>query len=103
MIEFQYFSGCPHAKDSLQNLRRAMTEMGIAEDELQIIVVPGPEAAQRIKFQGSPTILFNGIDIYSGKKPEGFSYSCRVYELEGKGTGLIPKEFIRNKLEGFQY
>ena len=101
MIEFQYFSGCPHAKDSLQNLRRAMTEMGIAEDELQIIVVSGPEAAQKIKFQGSPTILFNGIDIYTGVTPQGYSYSCRVYEFDGRQTGVIPKEFIRAKLDRY--
>jgi len=63
MIEFQYFSGCPHAKDTLQNLRKVMTEMGIGKNELQIIIVPSPEAAQKIKFQGSPSIL-----VFSGDK-----------------------------------
>lgn len=102
MIEFQYFSGCPHAKDTLQNLREVMTEMGIGENDLHIIDVPSPEAAQKIKFQGSPTILVNGIDIYTGVQPEGFSYSCRVYEFDGKRSGVIPREFIRRKREGYK-
>jgi hypothetical protein len=102
MIEFQYFKGCPHAKDTLHNLREVMTEMGIGENELQIINVPSPEAAQKIKFQGSPTILFNGIDIFTGEKPVGLSYSCRVYEFDGKQIGVIPKEFIWRRLEGYE-
>jgi hypothetical protein len=98
MIEFQYFNGCPHARDTLRNLREVIAEMGIGEDELHIIKVTSPEFAQKMKFQGSPTILINGIDIYMGLQPEGFSYSCRVYEFEGRQTGVIPKEFIRSKL-----
>lgn len=102
MIEFQYFIGCPHAKDTLRNLREVLTEMGIGEDKLQIINVPSPETAKKIKFQGSPTILVNGIDVYTGVQPEGFSYSCRVYEFKGKRTGVIPREFIGAKLEGYK-
>jgi len=79
-----------------------MTEMGIGENELHIIDVPSPESAQKMKFQGSPSILVDGVDIYTGAEPEGFSYSCRVYELDGKRTGVIPKEFIRNKLEMYK-
>jgi hypothetical protein len=56
-----------------------------------------------MKFQGSPSILVDGVDIYTGVKPEGFSYSCRVYEFDGKQTGVIPREFIRAKKEGYAY
>ena len=79
----------------------SMKEMGFAENDVQIIDVHSPEDAQQIKFQGSPTILANGIDIYTGVQPEGYSYSCRVYEFDGRQTGAIPKEFIREKLEGY--
>jgi len=100
MVEFQYFSGCPHAKDTLQYLRGVMAEMGIGENKLKIIDVPDAESAQKMKFQGSPSILVDGVDIYTGAEPEGFSYSCRVYEFDGGRTGVIPREFIRRKLEG---
>jgi hypothetical protein len=100
MIEFQYFNGCPHATKTLQNLREVLAEMGIGENELHIIDVPSPESAQKMKFQGSPSILVDGVDIYTGAEPEGFSYSCRVYEFDGGRTGVIPREFIRRKLEG---
>jgi hypothetical protein len=103
MIEFQYFNGCPHAKNTLQNLREVMTEMDIGEPNLKIIEVPNPESAQKMKFQGSPTILVYGIDIYTGVEPAGFNYSCRVYEFDGISSGIIPKEFIRAKLEEFRF
>ena len=40
------------------------------------------EMAQMLKFQGSPTILVDDIDLCTGIKPDGFNYSCRVYEFE---------------------
>jgi len=98
MIEFQYFKGCPHAKDTLQNLHKVMAEVGIGKNDLQITDVPDAEYAQKITFQGSPTILINGADIYTGVKPLAFSYSCRVYEFDGHHTGVIPEELIRAKL-----
>lgn len=102
MIEFQYFSSCPHAGGTLKNLKEVMTEMGISGHDLQIIIVPDPETARTLRFQGSPSIIVNGIDIYSGTKPEGFSYSCRVYEFNGRQTGIVPKEFIKNKLQDYK-
>ena len=102
MIEFQYFKGCPHAKGTHINLRKVMADMGIGETELQIREVPDAESAQKMSFLGSPTILVDGVDIYSGMEPEGYSYSCRVYEFEGRQTGVIPREFIREKLEGYK-
>jgi hypothetical protein len=52
--------------------------------------------------QGSPTILVNGKDIYTGEESVGFNYACRIYEFDGEQTGVIPKEFIRAKLNGYK-
>lgn len=98
MIEFQFFLGCPNADKTLQNLREAMVELRITDDNLVITEVPDMESTERMNFQGSPTILINGNDINTGEEPEGFSYVCRLYEFDGERTGVIPKEFIREKL-----
>ena len=63
-----------------------------------ITEVPDMESAQRMNFQGSPYILVNRKDIYTETEPAGFSYACRLYEFDGKQTGVIPKGFIREKL-----
>ncbi|MCX6288037.1 MAG: alkylmercury lyase [Bacteroidetes bacterium] len=99
MIEFQFFEGCPYAHKTLQHLREVMSELHQKNFALKIIEVPNPESAQRMNFQGSPTILVNGVDIYTGEQPIGYSYTCRIYEFSGEKTGIIPKEFIKEKLK----
>lgn len=101
MITFQYFEGCPNATSTLHHLRQVMNEMNISETELKLQEVPGPEEAEKLNFQGSPTILINGVDIYSMKIPTNFSYSCRFYLFNGKHTGIIPVHFIREKMAEF--
>ena len=98
MIEFQYFEGCPNAKATLANLEEIKHELKLNDNEIQIIQVPDMESSERLNFQGSPTILIDGIDIYTDSKPSGSNYSCRVYFFEGKNTGIIPKDFIKGKV-----
>jgi hypothetical protein len=98
MIEFQFFLGCPNADTTLENLRAVMKELGIPESKLKISVVSDIDSARRLGFQGSPSILINRKDIYTGEEPTGFSYACRLYEFDGRKTGELPKEYIRIKL-----
>lgn len=65
MIEFQYFEGCPNAKASLNNLLEIKDELNIGDDEIRVIQVPDMESAEKNRFQGSPTILIRGVDIYT--------------------------------------
>ena len=98
-LEFQYFNGCPNADGTLQNLRDVMVEMGISENHLKMTEVLNIESAKLLKFQGSPTILLDGKDIYTDAEPTDFSYACRIYRFGGEQSGVIPKEFIKAKLE----
>ena len=98
MIEFQYFSGCPNAKATLANLRKTLTELEVPDSALRITEVPDIESAKETRFQGSPTILVDGVDIYTGSKPVGYNYSCRVYSFDGRHTGIIPRSFIKQRL-----
>jgi len=95
MMEFQFFDGCPNADSTLQHLHEVMAEQGISEINLKLTLVPGIESAKTLNFQGSPTILLNGKDIYTGEEPTDFSYACRIYQFDGQQTGVIPKEFIK--------
>ena len=98
MITFQFFDGCPNSTKTLSNLKEVLVELDIPESEIEIIEVPGLQEAEKIRFQGSPTILIDGVDIYSLRIPEDYSYTCRVYNFEGNRTGVIPKDFIREKI-----
>jgi hypothetical protein len=77
----------------------AMATQGIPESQFKISVVPDIDTAKRLNFQGSLSILVNRKDIYTGKESTGFSYACRLYEIDGKRTGVIPVEFICRRFE----
>ncbi|MFN4217403.1 MAG: alkylmercury lyase [Brevinematales bacterium] len=94
-IEFQYFEGCPNAQKTFENLMLLVEEGMIHQEEIMVVVIHDEEEAKRKHFQGSPTILIDGKDIFTGKKPEGFQFSCRIYTLEGKKTGILPADFIK--------
>lgn len=98
MITFQYFEGCPNADKTLKNVYRVMKELDIPPEELVCMEVPDLDSAKECFFQGSPTILINGIDIYTQKKPHGYSFSCRIYEFDTRQTGVIPANFIKERL-----
>jgi hypothetical protein len=98
LIEFQYFNGCPNADTTLVNLKNVMNQLKIPHSELKMVEVPDIATAEKVHFQGSPTILINGIDIYLNSKPDSFNFSCRVYQFDGVQTGIIPADFIYQKI-----
>lgn len=72
MIEFQYFESCPNAQETLKNLL-SLKEEGFITEDIKIINVESPEKAKDLNFQGSPTILYNGYDMYTLEEPKGFT------------------------------
>ncbi|GAB6088473.1 thioredoxin domain-containing protein [Spirochaeta dissipatitropha] len=100
-IEFQYFNGCPNSEKSLKNLQNLVESRYNNTIKIKMIEVPAPELAEELHFQGSPSILVNGYDLYSKEKPTGYNYSCRIYNLDGKMTGVLPMDFIESRLEEF--
>lgn len=99
MIEFQYFEGCPNAKETLENLLSLVEEGFFKKEEIKVVKIESPQDAEKLNFQGSPSILYDGIDIYTLEKPSGFTYNCRTYFIDGKITGILPKNFIKERIE----
>ncbi len=94
-IEFLYFGGCPNSKQTLTNLRAVLAEIGL-KTEPKVIDV-NPDSFGR-PFLGSPSIVVNGIDLYSSARPESFDFACRTFDIEGNRTGILPKWYIRDKI-----
>ncbi len=101
-VEFQYFFDCPHAKATLGNLHKVVEEGLLDPGDLKVTVVTDIDLAERIHFQGSPTILVNGIDLYSGKTPETLHYTCRLFEIDGVMTGVLNTDFIRTQIDALR-
>ena len=98
MLELQYFEGCPNAKATLDNLKAFMDERNFS-DELKITEIKDISEAEELNFQGSPTVLFDGKDIYTEAAPSSYNYTCRIYVIEGKQTGVLSKDYIVMKLK----
>jgi len=97
-IAFLYFAGCPNSEPSLANLKAAIAELNL-DVKLSIIEVKDPRQAAEAGFLGSPSILVDGRDLETGLPPEGSSFSCRIYEIEGRRTGRLPKDYIKARLQ----
>ncbi|MBI3652413.1 MAG: alkylmercury lyase [Acidobacteria bacterium] len=95
-IEFLYFDSCPSYQQALANLKAALKEKHLTAD-LVLIKVESEDQAQKVGFQGSPSIRINGKDLEG--RDEGFSFSCRLYEVNGKPSTTPSQEAILAKLE----
>jgi hypothetical protein len=95
-IDFQYFQSCPGHVQALTNLRAGLRESGIRAD-IRLINVTSPEQAEKVGFQGSPSIRVNGKDL-AGRN-EGSAYGCRIYQINGKITSTPTKEFIQERIK----
>ena len=95
-IELLYFDSCPSYKVALANIKAALKEKKL-QAELKLINVESEEKAEKVGFQGSPSVRINGKDLEGRDK--GFSFSCRLYKVNGKPAFAPSKEAIIAKLE----
>ena len=96
-IEILYFDSCPSYKQAITNVKAVLKEKNI-QAKLLLINVESEEKAEKVGFQGSPSIRINGKDIEG--RDEGFSLSCRLYIVNGKPSTAPSKEAIIAKIEG---
>ncbi len=90
-VELVYNGDCPNAEEARINLRRALTEAGLAAQWTEWEASSDATPA-RLRRYGSPAVLVNGHDV-AGAAP-GDASSCRVYEVAGTRTGVPPTELI---------
>jgi len=95
-IRFLYFDGCPNAQSTLSNLRSVLASI---DQQITVDIVEVDPEAFAEPFEGSPSILVNGVDLYSQQTPSSHQFACRVFDLGGKQTGELSEEFIRKRLD----
>ena len=70
-----YFESCPHWRLALENVRDALHQLGRNQTVVLCPVHDEPEAI-RHGMAGSPTVLLNGRDLFSGGEA---AWGCRLY------------------------
>ena len=97
-IEVLYISGCPNHTPALERVKEALREERLSA-EIGDIEVPDAEAAQRLRFLGSPSIRVDGLDIEpEARSRADFGMMCRTYTDARGTTGLPSRELIRSAL-----
>jgi hypothetical protein len=95
-IELLFFDGCPTYKQALANIKAALKEKNLQADVV-LINVKTEAIAEKVGFQGSPSVRINGKDIEG--RDEGFNFSCRLYSVNGKPATAPGKEMILAKID----
>lgn len=98
-LEFMYFEDCPSYQQTLENFIGVLTELDINVD-LELVNVESSEQAKQLGFYGSPTIKIDGANLES--RTGDYSYNCRLYDVDGKLTGVLPKDYLREKLRALR-
>jgi hypothetical protein len=96
-LTIQYFAGCPHWKLADERVRNVLRDLARSDVQLEYQLIDSPEAADRARFRGSPTILIDGHDPFA-REGQPYGLSCRVYETEDGAQGAPTEAELRRLL-----
>lgn len=98
LVEVLYFDGCPNHEGALALVEEVAAELGI-DPEVRLVDVPDADAAEQLRFLGSPTVRVGGRDVEPGADARtGFALACRVYRSGDGVTGVPPRDWIHAAL-----
>ncbi len=97
-IDLLWFDGCPNHTQARALLEEVLAARGIAA-EIHATEVRDPEAAEAVRFPGSPTIRVNGVDVEPGfEDPGEYALRCRVYTTPLSMSGVPPREWLERAI-----
>lgn len=97
-VEILYFDGCPNHEPARELVERLASELRI-EPEIELVDVPDPEAAVKLRFLGSPTVRVDGVDVEPGaEERRDFAFSCRIYRSDGGASEQPAESWVRDAL-----
>jgi hypothetical protein len=93
-VELLYFNGCPNFERLLPRLQ-ALVEEHSPGDQVELRRVESPDAAERERFLGSPTVRVDGVDVEpSASARADFGLKCRLYRNAGRTSDTPAEEWI---------
>lgn len=95
-IELLHITECPSWGPALRNLKHALIDLEL-DNEIEVRRVDSGNLGEFPRFQGSPTILVNGIDIFPVDDFDG-ALSCRVYQTPEGPRGLPTQQQIIERM-----
>ena len=98
LVEVLSFDGCPNQAAAQALVERVSAEIG-RDVEIRLVKAADPEAAERERFLGSPSIRVDGRDIEPGAEARtDFALACRVYRTDNGTSGQPHERWLRDAL-----
>ena len=98
-IELLTFEECPNAQAARELVDRVVAESCV-EVEIANVNVADSQAAERLRFLGSPTIRVDGRDIEpDADERTEFALACRIYRANERIAGVPGDRWLRDALE----
>jgi hypothetical protein len=89
-VELLWWEGCPSTERALKAVRKALSELGLSDVEVQTREILTDDDAREAGFVGSPTILIDGVDLVPAAGEEHIGLSCRIYRRRDGRVSPIP-------------
>jgi hypothetical protein len=98
LVEILSFAGCANYQSAIALVERVSAEVGL-DPEIRVLDVADQEAAQRLRFLGSPTIRVGGRDVDPHTEERSdYALSCRVFRTEAGIAGQPDERWVREAL-----
>ena len=99
-VELLWWEGCPSTERALEEVREALSELGLSDVEVHTREILTDGDAREAGFVGSPTILIDGVDLVPAAAEEHIGLSCRVYRRrDGRVTPIPDPDDLREALQ----
>jgi hypothetical protein len=95
-VELLYLAHCPNVEPTVARIRKAEAATKVKLN-LVMIEVHDEHQAQTLGFAGSPTVRIDGVDL-EGENVPPTGLQCRVYEQNGKRSGIPDSDLLVRKL-----
>ena len=97
-IELLFVEGCPHARQALAEIERAVRWASVPAD-ISLRRVGDVHEALRVQFLGSPSVRVAGCDVEPGAEARSdYGIKCRLYRAAGSAGGTPPALWLREAL-----
>jgi hypothetical protein len=93
-VELLIVPDCRNASAARELLESALRAAELTNTHVRVSVIDSQLAAEQRRFQGSPTILIDGLDPFT-EREQPPALACRIY---AGGSGLPPVEQLREAL-----
>ena len=98
LVEILSFAGCPNHLGAIELVERVSGEVGL-DPEIRVLDVPDHDAAEQLRFLGSPTIRVGGLDVDPrAEERSDYALSCRVFRTETGIAGQPDARWVRDAL-----